>query len=421
MKKQVVFLHQNYPSQFGPISQFLLKEYDVDVTFFTEYISKPIHPGIQHYQYKSVQTGHENNPYFFSRYFEQECASMHGLYNALQQSKLQPDVLIGHVAFGNLGLLHVEYPNIPRIGFFELFYDPYRKHSDHRSEYPVPKPNQIRIPLRNATQLVELEYCTMGYSPTHFQKSTYPKAYQDKLSVLFDGINTELYQPDEVTNQSELKRTWPVNAPIVTYVSRGLEAMRGFDIFMEVAHKVSLIRQDVHFVIAGNPRTHYGSEMISIQEPTFKDYVLKRFPYDLNRFHFLDWISEPALVVLFRLSACHFYWTVPFTLSWSLFQAMATGVIALVSDSEPTRDIVFHGETGLLVKPNDIDGFVDQMLDILDRPAAYRPICEAARELMVKNYSFEVCLPQLAEFYLGQSHDISSKMTGRIKNHAHVG
>lgn len=394
-------MHQTYPAQFGPVANFLIQHYDVNVTFISEYLSKAPVAGIYHLPYKPMNTGHEESPYFFSRYFEQECASMHGVYNALHTAKIQPDVLIGHVAFGNMGLLHVAYPDISRIGFFELFYDPTGRFSENRPEYPVPRPNQLRVPLRNATQLIELEYCSKGYSPTPFQKSTYPQAYQDKLSVLFDGIDTDFYQPGKVTAQSQLQRTWPTDAKIVTYVSRGLEAMRGFDIFMAVAHQVSLKRADVHFVIAGNPKTHYGSEMINIQEPTFKDYVLNQAPYDLSRFHSLNWISEPALVDLYRLSDCHFYWTVPFTLSWSLFQAMSTGCLVLGSNSAPVRDIVFDQETGLLMKdPYNIQATVAQLLEILDKPQQYQFLRENARQSMVENYGFNVCLPKLADFYL---------------------
>lgn len=435
MKKQVVFMHQTYPAQFGPISQFLLRQYDVDVSFISEYADKPLYPGIKHYAYKPAATGHDK-PYFFSRHFEQEVASMHGIYNVLKATKIQPDVLIGHVAFGNMGLLHVEYPEATRIGFFELFYDPSGKYAEHRPEYPSPKPNRLRVPLRNATQLIELEYCTKGYSPTPFQKLTYPKVYQDKLSVIFDGIDVNFYKPGEagvidamvaktnatgleasvlegagaegrnagvalLAKPSDLKRTWPADAKVVTYVSRGLEAMRGFDVFMEVAHKISQKRDDVHFVIAGNPKTHYGSEMINIKEPTFKDYVLKQHPYDLNRFHFLDWVSPAALLDLFRLSDCHFYWTVPFTLSWSLFQAMASGCLVMGSDSAPVHDAITQGVTGLLVDPNDKDAIANLMLEVLSNGKSYNQLRDNARQSMVENYSFEVCLPKLAKFYLG--------------------
>jgi len=403
MKKQIVFMHQNYPAQFGPVSQFLLREYDVEIAFFSEHAAKAVHPGIKHYLYKPAPTGHEETPYFFSRYFEQEAASMHGLYGALKASGVEPDLLVGHAAFGTMGLLHVEYPEVPRIGFFELFYDPHGRSSENRPDYPAPRPNRLRVPLRNATQLVELEYCTRGYSPTHFQRSTYPEAYQQKLSVIFDGIDVNFYRPGEVGAQSKLKRTWPAGAKLVTYVSRGLEAMRGFDIFMEVAERVAQRRDDVHFVVAGRPKTHYGSEMIGIEEPTFKEHVLKRHRYDLSRFHFVDWLSEPELLDLFRLSSCHFYWTVPFTLSWSLFQAMAAGCLVMGSDSAPVRDAVADGVTGLLVEPYGKDEMVEKMLEVLDKPAAYEHLRENARQSMVETYSFEVCLPKLAEFYLQEN------------------
>jgi glycosyltransferase involved in cell wall biosynthesis len=401
MTQHLVFMHQTYPAQFGPITQFLLKNYNVEITFLSQFTAKIPAPGIKHIAYQAVKTGHETSPYFFSRYFEQEVASMHGLYNTLKAEKINPDVLIGHVAFGNMGLLHVDYPEIPRIGFFELFYNPFGDTSDHRPEYPAQKPNRLRVPLRNATQLVELEYCTKGYSPTKFQHATYPEAYRNKLSVLFDGIDTTLYQPEKVGGKTtELPVSWPKGVKIVTYVSRGLEAMRGFDLFMKIAHQICKIRPDVHFVIAGNPKTHYGSEMTAIQEETFKDHVLKQAPYDLSRFHFLNWISELALVDLYRLSDCHVYWTVPFTLSWSLFQALSTGCLIVASNSAPVKDAIINGETGLLVEPYDVAGFTQKIAEVLDNPEAFQPLREAARQQMVEQFGFEVCLPKLAQFYL---------------------
>lgn len=407
MKKHLVFFHQNYPAQFGPVLQFLLQECDAEVTFFSEFVTKPILPGVNHHFYKRDPQGFQDfsSLYFFSRYFEQECRSMFGAYQALEAAKLKhsPDVFVGHVGFGNLMALHMAYPEIPTVGFFEIFYNPFDPDTYRRHQFPVPKANMLRMPLRNATHLIELEYCTRGYSPTPYQKSTFPKAYQDKLAVLFDGIDTHLYQPGEVTSKSELPRTWPSDARIVTYVARGLEAFRGFDIFMEVAHRVSQLRPDAHFVIAGNPQTHYGGETLHLKGMTFKDYVLKQHPFDLSRFHFLNWISEPALADLFRLSRCHFYWTLPFTLSWSFFQAMSTGALVMGSNSAPVRDVLADNENGLLAEPYDIDGMVSLMLDLLDRPEAYQSLRQAARETIVNRYSLEVCLPPLAEFYLSSS------------------
>ena len=168
---------------------------------------------------------------------------------------------------------------------------------------------------------------------------------------------------------------------------------------MEVAHRITQLRDDVHFVIAGNPKTHYGSEMISVKEESFKDHVLKQHPFDLSRFHFLDSISESSLRDLFRISTCHFYWTVPFTLSWSLFQAMSSGCLVLGSNTAPVRDVVFNNKTGVLVSPNDKDQMVEELLAIVRSPDEYLSIRENARLSMVKNYSLDVLTPARGVFY----------------------
>jgi glycosyltransferase involved in cell wall biosynthesis len=178
--------------------------------------------------------------------------------------------------------------------------------------------------------------------------------------------------------------------------------MRGFDIFMEVAHRVSQQYENVHFVIAGNPKTHYGSEMISLSEQSFKDHVMKKHSYDLSRFHFLDWIGEAELADVFRLSNCHFYWTVPFTLSWSLFQALSSGCLVLASDAPPVRDVMTDHLNGVLVGPNDKDTMVASMLELLQDSPRYSHHRKQARQAMLENYSFKQCLPKLAEFCLSK-------------------
>ncbi|MDX2085314.1 MAG: glycosyltransferase [Candidatus Melainabacteria bacterium] len=398
MKPHLVFFHQNYPAQFGPIIQFLLKHYEVDITYFSEHRPKPVFPGMEHRFYRSHNVPKFENPYFFTRYIELESRAMYGAYLAYEKQKPRDaDVLIGHVGFGNLMFFHGAYPEIPTIGFFEIFYDLL---GGDRPGFEPALENKLRRPIRNATQLLELEYCTKGYSPTRYQRSTFPQAYQHKLHTLFDGVDVSRYSPGEVGHQSELPCTWPKDAKIVTYVARGLESYRGFDIFMEMAHRICQVRNDVHFVIAGRPKTHYGPDLRYIQEPSFKEHVLKQHPFDLSRFHFLDWISESALADLFRLSACHFYWTVPFTLSWSFFQAMASGALIVGSDTEPVRDVLIHGMNGLMVPPYDVDTMVQTVLSALDHPQHYQPLREAARDTVVNQYSFEVCLPKLADFYL---------------------
>ncbi len=45
---------------------------------------------------------------------------------------------------------------------------------------------------------------------------------------------------------------------VVTFVSRGLESIRGFDLFMKVARRICEARSDVLFAVVGGEEIHYG-------------------------------------------------------------------------------------------------------------------------------------------------------------------
>src|SRR6185312_11806468 len=82
---------------------------------------------------------------------------------------------------------------------------------------------------------------------------------------------------------------------IVTYVASGLEAMRGFDIFMQVARRIYEACPDVLFVVVGADRTYYGGDERYIQHATFKEHVLEEADYDLSRFCFTGQVPAKQL------------------------------------------------------------------------------------------------------------------------------
>ena len=58
-----------------------------------------------------------------------------------------------------------------------------------RSRRPTQnRPSQLLTPQ-------ELECCDLGVVPTEWQKSQFPSPHKDKLTVIFDGIDTNFFQP----------------------------------------------------------------------------------------------------------------------------------------------------------------------------------------------------------------------------------
>jgi glycosyltransferase involved in cell wall biosynthesis len=190
---------------------------------------------------------------------------------------------------------------------------------------------------------------------------------------------------------------FPAGTRIVTYVSYGLEALRGFDIFMKVAKRISQARSDVVFVVVGADRVQYGEDLRFIRAPTFAQHVLDQDQYSLSRFLFTGQILEEQLVEILSLSDVHIYLTMPFVLGWSLLDALACGCTVLASDTAPVREVLQHEQNGLLADFYDVEGLARLALQVLDDPEKYRPLGQAGIRLVDEKYSLAKAGPQMLE------------------------
>jgi glycosyltransferase involved in cell wall biosynthesis len=178
-----------------------------------------------------------------------------------------------------------------------------------------------------------------------------------------------------------------------------MESMRGFDVFMKAAKKLSDRRKDVIFLIAGQDKVCYGGDERHTGGKSFKDWVLSRDSYDLSRFVFLGLIPPTELAKLFNITDVHVYLTVPFVLSWSLVNALACGATVLASDTAPVREMVEHGRNGVLFDFFDADALAELASQLLDRRDEYRALGQQGAALIRDKYGIDVCLPKMVELY----------------------
>ena len=178
---------------------------------------------------------------------------------------------------------------------------------------------------------------------------------------------------------------------------------------MKVADRIARGRSDVLFVVVGGEEIHYGWDKLHTGSPSFKQWVLSRGEYDLSRFLFLGRILPEQLADLFRISDLHIYLTAPFVLSWSLLNAMATGVPVLASDVPPVREIIEPGVNGLVEPLFDVDRLTETALRVLDDPAEFAALGRAARRTIEERYSIEGCIPPIKGFF-----ERVSSFSGRV-------
>jgi glycosyltransferase involved in cell wall biosynthesis len=393
----ILFVHQNFPAQFGHLAHALVRDHGFQCTFLSE---KPpgLAGGVRRIQYQPEGGATERTPYL-TRSFENAIAKAKGVYNACRsQPDLKPDLIVGHSGFGSTLFLR-ELFNCPIINYFEYFYHPHNSDMDFRPEHHPAEMDLLRSYCRNATLLLDLENCDAGYCPTPWQKSTLPDAYASKVEVIFDGVDRRVWHRHTNAPRRIGDRQIPSDVRIVTYVSRGFESMRGFDIFMKVAKRVYQQFPNVLFVVVGEDRVAYGGDLKYIKEKSFREHVLNQDDYDLSKFLFTGRVPPQELAPLLSIGDAHIYLTAPFVLSWSLFDALSCGCSVVASDTAPVRDLIRHEENGLLADFFDVEGLSNHLLRILNDPPAHRRLGEAGMALIEESYCVTKTLPQHLDFF----------------------
>jgi glycosyltransferase involved in cell wall biosynthesis len=392
-----LFIHQNFPAQFGHIAGYLAQRRGFRCTFLSQQRAGRF-GGVECVQYQ-IKGGATAQTHYCSRSFENAIWHSHAVYEALEaRPDIKPDLVVAHSGFLSTVFLRELY-DCPIVNYFEYFYRTRGADMDFRPDFPYPAINRLRAHARNANVLLDLENCDAAYSPTRWQRSLFPRMFQEKIRTIFDGIDTAIWRPLTGVPRRVGDRVIPEDTRIVTYVSRGMESIRGFDIFMQAAKRIYQRRPDVIFLVVGEDRICYGGDEEFIGKKSFKQWVLERDDYDLSRFIFTGPVTIGSLINLFSLSDLHIYLTVPFVLSWSLLDALACGTTVLASGTPPVREMIENGVNGLLVDFFDTEMMANLACEVLDQPQNYKHLGRAGIEMIQSRYSMDVCLPRMLALY----------------------
>lgn len=406
----VLFVHPNFPAQFGHLALHLVEKLGWQATFVSQTPGEHA-GGIRKLQY-TTNGGATAQNHFCSRTFENAVWNTDGVFQACKAAggSLKPDLIVGHSGFGSTLFLPELYPGVPVVNLFEYFYRPHHPESDmdFRKDlgWEVPEVNYLRSRCRNAMIMLDLEAASAGYTPTEFQRSCFPETYQPKLRVLFDGVDRAVYHSsgDELRGEGVRRvagREVPAGTRIVTYVSRGFESMRGFDIFVRAARLILEKHPETVIFVVGTDRHAYGGDEGHVApQKTFKEWTLARWPVD-GRVVFTGRLGREELGRLLAASDLHIYLTVPFVLSWSMMDAMSCGAVVLGSDTAPVREMIRDGENGLLADFFSPEEIAEKAVAVLRDPGKYRGLGRAAEEMIAGGYSLEAVVPEMVGMFEG--------------------
>jgi glycosyltransferase involved in cell wall biosynthesis len=400
----VLFVHTAFPAQFGRLALELTRRYGWKCSCLVQNLSLCPPPTAEMLQMLDIQRIPVSAEYRASRVTP--WPQSYGRYLELGQAvfeavrarpDLRPDLVVGHNGLGPT-LFLPELLRCPIVAYCEYYFAAARRDLTYRIDLPPAAVAPFYPRCINAANLVSLVSCDAAYAPTHWQRRAFPERFWPKIEVHFDGVDIETYRPRRVPRTVD-GRPVPPDVRVVTFVARGLESMRGFDLFMRLADRLGRARPDLLFVVVGAEESYYSWDQLHTGQPNFKEWVLGRESFDLSRFIFVRNLEPERLAELFCLSDLHVYLTVPFVLSWSLFNALACGCVVLASDVPPVREVIEPGHNGLIGPLFDTDALAEAALRVLADPAAYRPLGEVGRRLVQEKYGVEVAVPELKAYF----------------------
>ena len=404
MKKEVLFVHQNFPGQYKHLAPALAQS-GVNVTALgmRDGIAAP---GVRYVRY-APERGTTPNVHPWVADFETKVIRGQACLEAaarLARTGYRPDLICAHPGWGEPLFLRELWPDTPQLHYLEFYYRATGQDIGFDPEFgEVQLAQKARLVAKNANNLLNLHGMDAGMAPTQWQFSTLPQMYRNKVKVIHDGVDTRKLTPNKAVQLKLLddrQRVLELDAtvPLITFVNRNLEPMRGYHTFMRALPEMLDKLPQAKVVIVGGDGVSYGATPQQGSWKTqFADEVRDRVDWD--RVHFVGRVPYSALIDLFRLSWAHVYLTYPFVLSWSMLEAMSVGAPVIASRTAPVLEVIEHGRNGWLVDFFDPQALARQVVDVVTAAKDIEPVRQAARQTITDRFDLHtVCLPQQLEW-----------------------
>lgn len=388
---KALFVHQNCPGQFKHLAPDLAA--DGHEVVFIGQKNKQTPRGVKRLEYEAHRkVTPKIHPYLAGT----EAAVLNGQAVARLGFKLKaqgfaPDVMIGNPGWGETLFLKDVWPDAPLISLCEFYYNGTGSDVGFDPEFDTGPDAILRARARSAQHLLAIEAADFAYSPTAWQRAQFPAAYRDKISVIHDGIDTDLIRPDPdarftLADGTQLTR----DDEVLTYVSRNLEPYRGFHSFMRALPNVLEHRPKTRVVIVGGDEVSYGGRPKA--GGSWRAAMLEEVGPLPDRVTFTGRIPYRDYLSLMQISSVHVYLTYPFVLSWSMLEAMAAGAFVIGSATPPVAEVIEEGRNGWLVDFFDADALAARISEGLAQRQDVNHLRQAARETVLERYKLTDCL-----------------------------
>jgi glycosyltransferase involved in cell wall biosynthesis len=209
------------------------------------------------------------------------------------------------------------------------------------------------------------------------------KGFEDKIVKIYNAVDTEVFKPIDV---SYLKKELKISKDkkIVGSISR-LDWWKGYDLFLEVAKKITKINNNVLFLIAGD-----GPEKEKIINFIEKHNLSSKIIFLGFQKNIVEIINLCDIVV--NLS------TQPEPFGRTIIEAMSCGKVVIATNLGGPKEIIENGIDGFLVEPK-VDEICELVSQVLSDKTLYEKISLSAIKKVKEEFSLQKQIQQIEELY----------------------
>jgi glycosyltransferase involved in cell wall biosynthesis len=227
----ILFIHQNFPGQFKHLAPALAAEPGNRVVALTLREKLPREwRGVEIHRYQPARsTSSEIHPWVAD--FETKTIRAEACFHAalaLEKEGFTPDLIIAHPGWGESLFIKEVWPDA-RLGIYcEFYYHTSGATIGFDPEFPDDDPGTpCRLRLKNTNNILHFDLADAAIAPTHWQASTFPQPFRDKIDVIHDGIDTRRLVPaDDVWLKVGESLKLTRDDEVITFVNRNLEPLR---------------------------------------------------------------------------------------------------------------------------------------------------------------------------------------------------
>lgn len=390
--RRILFVHQNFPGQFPHIAKAALS-----AGYKVAAIGGSTAKGVPGVDLRRWTLNRGTTPGIFDSAIRAEADLMRAQAAGEQALKLkadgfQPDLIIGHPGWGETLHLSEVFPGVPQIVLGEFFYRSHGADVNFDPEFETSTPlADWRVHAKNLGLSLAYAQADVIVCPTAFQASNFPETFRPRIRVVHEGVDFSkaARKPGSKFRLAD-GRVLDGSRPVITFVNRTYERLRGFHIFMRALPALLEARPDAEVLVIGSDAGRgYGGGLRGGE--TWKSRMLAELGdrLDLSRIHFTGPVAHADMIAAMSISWAHVYYTYPFVLSWSLTEAMACECLILGSDTAPVRDAIVSGQTGVLNDFFDVQALASAMIDACEHPEAYQDMRREARRSALAQFDRE--------------------------------